>query len=63
MAKLRIELDKIDVDATLDEAAQVVQNDVPHIKKGFKSVESDVINAFKGLYNWLADNEELQKDE
>lgn len=47
-----IDIESIDVDATLDKLIESTP------EEGFKGIEKDVYKAAKGIYNWLAKNDE-----
>lgn len=50
-----IDLDGLDIPATVEKVHRVIEKEAPAIKKGMRQVEADVLKTGKALYDWLAD--------
>lgn len=59
-----IDLTGIDVEATAKVVREGIAREAPHLKKGFRSIESDVEKTVRALYDMAAgdDEEDTERD-
>jgi len=53
-----IDLGGLDVPEIIEEGKKIAEREAPHIKAGFRQIESETGTAIKKIYDWLAGDDE-----